>query len=98
VAALLAGGLVVYALLYVMGFEVLRIGWHVLWYLLMMFAVGTVSFPAALVVTAVVAEGLSLVVPPAESAGSGGVASPGPRAVGDGVVRERGGSVTPARR
>jgi len=63
-AAFLAGGLVVYALIYFMGFEILRIGWHVLWYLLMMFAIPTVSFAAALVITAVVAAGLSLVVRP----------------------------------
>jgi hypothetical protein len=80
-AAFLAGGLVVYALCYFMGFEILRIGWHVLWYLLMMFAIGTVSFPAALVVTGVLAAGLALVVPPV-----GGFAP---------VLRRRSGAVPP---
>jgi hypothetical protein len=88
-AAFLAGGLVVYALFYVMGFEVLRIGWHVLWYLLMMFAIGTVSFPAALVITAVVAAGLTLVVPPA---GGFAPARPGRAAAGapSAISRHRG--------
>jgi membrane protein implicated in regulation of membrane protease activity len=67
VAAFLAGGLVVYALFYFMGFEILRIGWHIFWYLLMMFAIGTVSFPAAMVIMAVVAAGLALVVRPARA-------------------------------
>ena len=70
-AAFVAGGLVMYALFYVMGFEVLRIGWHVLWYLLMMFAIGTVSFPAALVITGVLAAGLALLVRPVGEAWAG---------------------------
>jgi hypothetical protein len=38
---LLAGGLVVYALFYFMGFAILRIGWNIFWYLLlMMFSIG----------------------------------------------------------
>jgi hypothetical protein len=65
VAALLAGGLVVYALFYFMGFAILRIDFAIFWYLLMMFSIGTVSFAAALVITALVAAGLAMVVPPA---------------------------------
>lgn len=65
VVAFLAGGLVVYALFCFMGFGILRIGWNIFWYLLMMFAIGTVSFPAALGIAAVLAVGLVLVVLPA---------------------------------
>ena len=98
VAAFLAGGLVVYALFYFMGFEILRIDWHVLWYLLMMFAIGTVSFPAALVITGVLAAGLSLVVPPVRTAWLKGVAPRRPGAAGDCIARERGLPVTSKRR
>jgi hypothetical protein len=65
VALFLAGGLVVYALFYFMGFAILRIGFAIFWYLLMMFSIGTVSFGAALVIMAVVAAGLAMVVPAA---------------------------------
>jgi hypothetical protein len=65
VALLLVGGLVVYALFYFMGFAILRIGWNIFWYVLMMFSIGMVSFWAAMVIIAVVAAGLAMVVPPA---------------------------------
>jgi hypothetical protein len=65
VAALLAGGLVVYALFYFMGFAILRIDFAIFWYLLMMFSIGTVSFAAAAVIMGLVAAGLAMVVPPA---------------------------------
>jgi hypothetical protein len=85
VAALLAGGLVVYALFYFMGFAILRIDFAIFWYLLMMFSIGTVSFAAALVIMGLVAAGLAMVVPPARPlpvrvrapAGGGPVATAG---------------------
>lgn len=58
------GGLVVYALLYFFGFVILRNGWAILWYLQMMFSIRMISAPTALAITAVLAAGLSLVVPP----------------------------------
>jgi hypothetical protein len=86
VAAFLAGGLVVYALFYFMGFEILRIGWHIFWYLLMMFAIGTVSFPAAMVIMAVLTAGLALVVRPARARASVGAVAPRARARSIGAV------------
>lgn len=93
VAAFLAGGLVVYALLYFMGFEILRIGWNIFWYLLMMFAIGTVSFPAAMVIMAVLAAGLALVVRPVRAVAVAAIASAAPAARGGGnaVLRPGGG-------
>lgn len=64
----LAGGLVVYGLLYYFGFVILRIGWAVLWYVMNMFSIPMVNFPTALVVGAVLASGLSLIVRPAAAA------------------------------
>jgi len=63
VALLLSGGAVVFAMLYVMGFQVLRIGPYILWYLAMMFSGGMIAFPAAALIVAIVAAGLALVVP-----------------------------------
>ncbi len=67
-AIFLAGGLVVYGLLYYFGFVILRIGWAVLWYLMNMFSIPMVNFPTALVVGAILASGLSLIVRPARRA------------------------------
>ncbi|MGH2625268.1 MAG: M28 family peptidase [Anaerolineales bacterium] len=61
----LAGGVVVYGLLYYFGFVILRIGWAVLWYVLNMFSIPMVNFPTALVVGAILASGLSLIIRPA---------------------------------
>jgi hypothetical protein len=58
------GGLVVYALFYFFGFVVLRNDLAVLWYLMMMFSIGMVSFPTAAAITAIVAAGLSIIVLP----------------------------------
>jgi hypothetical protein len=60
----LLGGLVVYLLCYFFGFVILRNDFAVLWYLLMMFSIGMVSFKSALMITAVLAAGLSMVVNP----------------------------------
>jgi hypothetical protein len=59
------GGLVVYALLYFFGFVILRNNFAILWYLMMMmFSIGMVDFPTAVVITATIAAGLSIVVTP----------------------------------
>jgi hypothetical protein len=60
----LLGGLLVYALIYFFGFEILRYDFVFLWMFLNMFATGTISFGAALAGTAVLAAGLSMVVNP----------------------------------
>ncbi|MBI3962344.1 MAG: M28 family peptidase [Deinococcus sp.] len=56
------GGLVVYQLLYLFGFVILRNNFAVLWYVMMMFSIGMISFPAAVAITAIIAAGLSTVV------------------------------------
>jgi hypothetical protein len=58
------GGLIVYALFYFFGFVILRNNLAVLWYLMMMFSIGTISFPTAVAIMAIVAAGLSMVVNP----------------------------------
>jgi hypothetical protein len=58
------GGLVVYALLYVFGFVILRYNFVFLWYLLNMFSIGMISFPTAAMIMAIVAAGLALVTRP----------------------------------
>lgn len=63
------GGLLVYALVYVFGFTVLRIGWYFLWYLMNMFSIGMIDPPTSAVITAIIAAGLAIFVFP-----------PGPRA------------------
>jgi hypothetical protein len=60
----LLGGLLIYVLIYFFGFAILHIGLYVLWYLLMMFAIGMVSPAGAVVVAAILAAGLSLVIRP----------------------------------
>jgi len=60
----LLGGLLVYALVYFFGFLTLRYGLTFLWMFLNMFSTGTISFWTALVSTAVLAAGLSLLVRP----------------------------------
>ncbi len=61
------GGVVVYALLYVFGFLILRYNFTFLWYLLNMFSTGMVSFPTAAAITAIIGAGLSMVVHPPRS-------------------------------
>lgn len=60
----LLGGLLVYALIYFFGFKILRYGIVFLWMFLNMFSTGTISFGAAMVSTAVLAAGLSMLVNP----------------------------------
>ena len=56
------GGLVVYTLFYFFGFEILRNGFFVLWYMLMIFSIQEISFFTASVITAIVGAGLSMIV------------------------------------
>lgn len=58
------GGLMAYALIYVFGFTVLRIGWSFLWYLMNMFSTRTIDFPTAAVITAIIAAGLAMFIQP----------------------------------
>ena len=59
------GGLVLYALIYFFGFVILRNGFGVLWYLMMIFSIGMVTLPSAAAIAAVLAGGAALVVGPA---------------------------------
>lgn len=67
-ALALAGGLIVYVLLYFFGFVILRNNFAILWYILMMFSIRMVSFWSLAVATAVLSSGLALVVNPPETA------------------------------
>jgi hypothetical protein len=58
------GGLIVYVLFYFFGFIILRNDFAVLWYLMMMFSIGTIGFPTAAAITAILGAGLSMVVRP----------------------------------
>jgi hypothetical protein len=58
------GGLIVYVLFYFFGFVILRIDWAILWHLMMMFSIGMIGFPTAMVITAILAAGLMLVITP----------------------------------
>lgn len=60
----LLGGLIVYVLFYFFGFVILRNNFAILWYLMMMFSIGMISFPSAIAITAIVGAGLSMVVTP----------------------------------
>ncbi|MCB9750748.1 MAG: M28 family peptidase [Myxococcales bacterium] len=64
VVALLLGGGVVYLLLYFFGFVILRSGLGVLWYLMMMFAIGMIRLPTAVAIAAAIAGGLCMAVGP----------------------------------
>lgn len=63
---LLLGGLVIYALVYIFGFTVLRINFVFLWFLMNMFSIRLISFKTAALIAAILAAGLTLVVRPAE--------------------------------
>ncbi len=65
----LLGGALILALFYVFGFTILRIDLAILWYLLMMFASGMISFASALAITAIVAAGLALLLAPGRTTG-----------------------------
>lgn len=60
----LLGGLVVYFLFYFFGFIIQRMGFAVLWYMMMMFSIQEVSFLTALAITAIIAAGLAMIVNP----------------------------------
>ncbi|MBP6468785.1 MAG: M28 family peptidase [Chloroflexi bacterium] len=63
-ALALAGGLIVYVLLYFFGFVILRNNFAILWYILMIFSIRMVSFWSMAVATAILASGVALVVNP----------------------------------
>jgi hypothetical protein len=64
IAFFVLGGLVIYGLIYQFGFVTLRYDFAFLWYLLNMFSIRMLSFPSAVVITAIVGAGLSMVVNP----------------------------------
>jgi hypothetical protein len=57
------GGLLVYATVYMFGFVVLTLNWAFLWYMLNMFSTRMIPIGTMVVTTAIVAAGLSLLVP-----------------------------------
>ncbi|MFN2120144.1 MAG: hypothetical protein ACK2T0_07120, partial [Anaerolineales bacterium] len=57
------GGVLVYGMIYVFGFVVLRLNWAFLWYMLNMFSTQMIPFGTMVVITAIIAAGLSLLVP-----------------------------------
>ena len=61
VVLFLLGGLLVYALIYVFGFQTLRYGFTFLWMFLMMFAIQMIGFGTALISTGVIAAGLMMI-------------------------------------
>jgi hypothetical protein len=60
----LLGGLMVYALFYFFGFVIQKMDFAILWYMMMMFSIGEVGPVTALVIMAIIASGLSMIVPP----------------------------------
>ena len=64
IALFALGGLIVYVLFYFFGFVILRNNFAVLWYLMMMFSIGTIGFPSAVAITAIIGAGLSMIVDP----------------------------------
>ena len=64
IALFLGGGLIVYLLIYFFGFLRLHNNFAVLWYLMMMFSIGMISFPTALAITGILGAGLSMIVDP----------------------------------
>ncbi len=64
----LLGGLVVYGLIYIFGFQTLRYDFAFLWYMLNMFSIRMLSFLSAAMITAIFAAGLSMVVNPPRKA------------------------------
>jgi hypothetical protein len=56
------GGLMLYALIYFFGWQILRYGWVFLWMFMNIISIGMFSFPAMLAGTAVVGAGLSMIV------------------------------------
>lgn len=60
----LLGGLIVYGLIYIFGFQTLRYDFAFLWYMLNMFSIRMLSFLSAAMITAIIAAGLSMIVNP----------------------------------
>jgi hypothetical protein len=60
----LLGGLVVYFLLYTLGFVLLHMGFAIFWFLMMMFSIGMIGFQTVLTVSAIMAAGLVMLVNP----------------------------------
>jgi len=58
------GGLMIYALIYFFGFVMQRMGFAILWFLLLMFSTGMITFSMVLAITAVIASGLCMVIRP----------------------------------
>ncbi|MDQ7064031.1 MAG: M28 family peptidase [candidate division KSB1 bacterium] len=56
----LAGGAMLYLLIYFFGFVILRNDFAILWYVMMMFSIGMIAFPTALAITAILAAGLAM--------------------------------------
>lgn len=54
----------IYALIYFFGFVMQRMGFAILWFMLLMFSSGMIRFSMALAITAVIAAGLSMVIRP----------------------------------
>jgi hypothetical protein len=72
----------VVALLYYFGVVTLRNNLAILWYVMMMFSIRMIGFPAALVITAMMGAGLSMVVAPGNDGRNQGV-NAGPERVTD---------------
>ena len=62
----LLGGLVVYALIYFFGFQILRYNFKFLWMFMIMFSIQMVGFGTALISTAVIAAGLTMITNPSQ--------------------------------
>ena len=58
------GGLMVYALIFIFGFQVLRYNWAFLWYMMYMFSTRMIGFWTTVIITAIIGAGLSLIVRP----------------------------------
>ena len=61
----LSGCLLIFILIYFFGFVIMKNGFAILWYLMMMFSVQMISFPTAALIMACLAVGLGMVVKPA---------------------------------
>jgi len=62
IVLLLLGGLVIYAAIYYLGFAIWPLKWYVLWYLMLMFSIPKmIGIPTMLLVTGILAAGLSMV-------------------------------------
>lgn len=58
------GGLFIYVLIYFFGFVIMKNNLAILWYLMMMFSIGMVSFPTSIMIMAIIASGLGMIVLP----------------------------------